>query len=87
MSKYSVADARANLPKLLDEVEHGKEVELTRRGKPIAVMVSVQEYARLIGAHCDFGKAYSAHRRRYEGVARSVFDGLRDRSSGRKVQL
>jgi len=37
MSKsYSVADARAHLPDILDDVEAGKEVELTRLGKLLA---------------------------------------------------
>jgi prevent-host-death family protein len=86
-SKYSVAQARANLPKILDEVELGREVELTRRGKPIAVVLSVEEYERLSEGYRDFAKAYEEHRARYTGLERSVFDGLRDRSPGRKVRL
>ena len=36
MSKrYSIADARRNLPSLVDEAESGAEVELTRRGKAV----------------------------------------------------
>lgn len=36
MSQYSVAEARNNLPKLLDRMLAGEEVVITRRGKPIA---------------------------------------------------
>ena len=36
MSHYSVAEARNNLPKLLDRMLAGEEVVITRRGKPIA---------------------------------------------------
>jgi prevent-host-death family protein len=36
MSHYSVAEARNNLPKLLDRMLEGEEVVITRRGKPIA---------------------------------------------------
>jgi prevent-host-death family protein len=36
MSSYSVAEARNNLPKLLDRMLAGEEVVITRRGKPIA---------------------------------------------------
>lgn len=36
---YSVAAARSGLPKLLDEVERGAVVEITRRGKTVARLV------------------------------------------------
>lgn len=35
----SVAEAKAHLSELLDAVEKGEHVEITRRGKPIADMV------------------------------------------------
>ncbi len=86
-SKYSVAEARANLPKILDEVELGHEIELTRRGKAVAVVVSVEEYERLSGGYRDFGAALEAHRATHGGVPRATFEGVRDRSPGRKVSL
>ena len=46
MKKYSVTEARANLPKIIDEVESGLEVELTRRGEPVAVVISVRDFER-----------------------------------------
>lgn len=36
---YSVADARAKLSEIVDDVEAGKEVEITRRGKKVAVVL------------------------------------------------
>lgn len=36
MSSYSVAEAKNNLPRLLDRALAGEEVIITRRGKPIA---------------------------------------------------
>ena len=36
MSSYSVAEAKNNLPRLLDRMLAGEEVTITRRGKPIA---------------------------------------------------
>jgi prevent-host-death family protein len=86
-TKYSVAEARTNLPKILDEVELGGEVELTRRGKRVAVVMSVEEYERLSGGYRDFAEAYEAHRQKYEGLERSVLEDARDRSLGRTVQL
>lgn len=36
MGAYTVAEAKANLSAILDEVEAGKEIVITRRGKPVA---------------------------------------------------
>lgn len=38
MKRYSVAEARAQLTSLLDAVSAGEEVEITRRGKTIALV-------------------------------------------------
>ena len=40
MPSYSVAEAKNNLPKLLDKAVAGEEVTITRRGKPIATLVA-----------------------------------------------
>ncbi len=40
MSKImSVSDARAALPEILDRVQAGEEVTITRHGKPVAIVV------------------------------------------------
>lgn len=36
MESYSLADAKARLSELIDRVEAGETVEITRRGKPAA---------------------------------------------------
>ncbi len=86
-SKYSVAEARARLPKILDEVELGREVALTRRGKAVAVLVSVEAYERMSGGYRSFTEAYDEHRKHHQGLERSELEGLRDRTGGRAVQL
>lgn len=45
--RYSIAEARQMLPRLVHRVEAGKPVEITRRGKPVAALVSLEAYARL----------------------------------------
>lgn len=47
MNKVSVADLRRTLPSLLRAVEQGHSIEVTRRGRPIAVVLSLEEYKRL----------------------------------------
>lgn len=86
---YSVADARAHLPEILDEVEAGGEVALSRRGRLVAVLLSSEEYDRLRGSRTQFGDVYRAFVDRHDLAAVGVDDveSLRDRSPGRKVRL
>jgi prevent-host-death family protein len=89
--QYSVADARRKLPSLLSEAAAGAEVQLTRRGKPVAMLLSVAEYESLKFARGKFADRYESFRREYpEGKAALTpreARALRDRSVGRKVQL
>lgn len=92
MSKqYSIADARKKLPTVIDEAEAGAEVELTRRGKPVAVVISVEEYQRLKTKRVAFGEAYARFRIAYPsgtgGIGPEYFAGLRDRGPGRPIDL
>lgn len=43
----SIADAKNHLPALVHQAEAGHAVTISRRGKAVAVMVSVDEYVRL----------------------------------------
>ncbi len=85
--KYSVAQARACLPSIIDEVALGGNVELTRRGKPVAIFVSIGEYERLSSEGVSFSDAYAAYKDKWEGVPSEVFRHLRESSEGRKVRL
>lgn len=38
-----VYDAKTQLPKLLDAVEHGETIMITRHGKPVAKLVPVEK--------------------------------------------
>lgn len=92
MSKsYTVATARAKLAKIVDEVESGKEVEITRRGKKVAVVMSATKYARLRGDRVAFMTAYETFREGTDlsqvGVEPGWAKGLRDRDVGRGVKL
>jgi prevent-host-death family protein len=42
MTEVTVAEAKAHLSQLLDRVEQGEEVVITRRGKPVARVSSIQ---------------------------------------------
>ena len=92
MSKsYSVANARAKLANILQEVEAGAEVELTRRGKKVAVMMSAARYARLRGERVAFMTAYETFRTNHDlaeaGLDPNWARELRQKDLGRPVKL
>ena len=41
MSRFSVHEAKAHLSRLLQQVEAGEEVVITRAGEPVAYLVAV----------------------------------------------
>lgn len=41
MDKVSLADAKAHLSELVDRVEAGASIDITRRGKPVARLTSI----------------------------------------------
>lgn len=46
MGAYSIAQAKAHLSALIEQVERGEAVTLTKRGKPVARIVSLVEPAQ-----------------------------------------
>lgn len=50
MTQTSIAEAKTQLTRLIHAVEHGEPVHITRRGKPVAVLLSEVEYERLCRA-------------------------------------
>jgi prevent-host-death family protein len=88
---YSVADARAKLSEIVDAVEAGKEVEITRRGRKVAVVLSAARFARLTGDRVTFATAYESFRREHDleqdGVEPNWAIELRDAGPGRRVKL
>ena len=47
MDSYSLADAKARLSELIDKVEAGETVEITKRGKPVAKVVPAAKSKKL----------------------------------------
>jgi prevent-host-death family protein len=47
MQEVSIAEAKARLPGLIHQVESGAPVQITRRGVPVAVLLSESDYAAL----------------------------------------
>lgn len=89
--RYSIAEARSSLPTIVDEAEAGVVVELTRRGEPVAVVISWTEFDRLRGKRRLFSDTYrkflGTHSLEDIGVEADFARSTRDRSTGRKVDL
>lgn len=51
MSETSIAEAKAQLTRLIHRAEQGETVHITRRGKPVAVLLARDEYVRLLEGH------------------------------------
>jgi len=89
--QYSIAEARHNLAALVHELERKALIELTRRGEPVAVLLSIREYRRLTAKRGGFWSMYEAFRAATNlpqlKIELEVLDGLRDLSPGRPVRL
>ena len=90
MKETSIRDAKTKLTSLVREVEKGRAVRLTRRGRPVAVLLSQRQYDRLARRTSarDFLHFLQGWRR--EMIAKGVpfssdeeIEALRDRTSGR----
>jgi prevent-host-death family protein len=46
MREVGVYDAKTHLPRLLDDVERGETITITRHGKPVARLVPIVESKR-----------------------------------------
>jgi prevent-host-death family protein len=89
VKKYSIAEARDNFTSVVHEAEAGTTVELTRRGKPVAILVAREEYERLHQGRRGFREAYEDFLRRNPDFTENAIEpetwleGVRDPSPGR----
>ena len=88
-TRYSITEARSHLPAIVDQAASGLDVELTRRGEPVAVVVSTREIERLRGRQKHFSDAYrhfvAMYSTKNSGVGAGFAKSVRDRKPGRRV--
>ena len=86
-----IAKAKNRLTAIIHDVETGPAVKLTWHGKPVAVLLSTQEYERLRQTYGNFWNSLMVLREKMlnDGVeiTDKDFVGLRDQSPGRRVSL
>ncbi len=90
LNRYSIAEARNRFAALVRGVEKKVDaVEVTRRGKTVAVILSIDEYHRLRDAakQKEFWHSYQMFRQQWAGKAMDVegdiWEGVRDKDAGR----
>ena len=91
-TRYSITQARNNLSRLVREAESGATIEVTRRGKRVAVIVSPRQYERFIARKRSFSEAWSEFSRRISLAELQidpddVFAHVRAEEPGRNVSL
>ena len=91
MRTYSLAEARDNLTAIVRDVEKITAVELTRRGKAVAVIVSIDEYHRLTRSSGSFSTALERFRQQVDltdmALGPDIFEGARETDPGREPSL
>lgn len=89
-TQFVVTDISEHFNDMLHVIEPGDAVELTRNGKPIAVLVSVQVYQNFKPKQKDFWDALEKFRQGMDVCGLEIADDLfdvRDASPGREVAL
>lgn len=89
--EFSIAEARDRLAKLVHDAEERAPVVLTRRGKPVAVLMSIEEYEGLVAEKGAFWERLVRFRQKHDlerdGLTEDDLANLRDRALGREVDL
>ncbi|MFN8635053.1 MAG: type II toxin-antitoxin system Phd/YefM family antitoxin [Chloroflexota bacterium] len=76
--RLSLAEAQDRLLSVVDDVERHGPVELTDDGRPVAVIVSPDDYRRLTGVPRDVWSAYEQFRASVDFADVDVDELLRD---------
>jgi antitoxin Phd len=79
---WKLQDAKNRFSELVERTRNRGPQRITRRGKPVAVVVSEEEYERLAGGNTSLAEFF-----RDSPLAGIDLDLARDRSPGRKVVL
>ena len=85
MSDYSIAQAKSRFAQLVQEAQAGYAVRITRRGRPVAVLLSEAEFGRLAPRRDSFLVFTQSLRSQAVAEGLALFDeselaGLRDQS-------
>lgn len=95
MAMVALFEAKNKLTEYVRQAENGESIELTRHGKPVAVLVGIDEFRRLTKSTGGFSASCARYREDWggmlcaeaQGAYGDPFEGLRSDDSGRDVSL
>lgn len=90
VKSYSIAEARDQFATIVHNLEKSSPIEVTRRGKPVAVLLSIEAYQRLQSQKLGFWEAYTTFLQTVDLTNlpdEDLFIDIRDKSPGREVGL
>ena len=87
--QYSISQARDQLARLVHDAESGRHIELTRRGRPVAVVIAIDEYRKLSAPKTGLWSAIADFRSSHdlsgmEDLADELSSGTRSGDGGRE---
>ncbi|HRI56515.1 MAG TPA: type II toxin-antitoxin system Phd/YefM family antitoxin [Anaerolineae bacterium] len=86
IKEYSIAEARNQFAAIVHDLKTTPSIQLTRRGKPVAMLLTIEEYERLAAGRAGFWDNYQAFCNTVDlakmDIDPAIFGGLRDPSPG-----
>ena len=82
MTEATISHLKNHLPEIVHDVEKGKDIQITRHGKPVAVIVSLERYSHAFGSGKGIFNAYLRWRALHpeaSGFSDDELVNLRDR--------
>lgn len=90
-AEASIAEAKNHLPSLVQRAEGGETIRITRRGRPVAILLSTLEYERLRAPRTDLGDFLTDWRAQVREdqveLEADVFAQVRDNAPGRDMHF
>ncbi len=65
MTTAAISHLKNHLPEIVHEVENGEDIQITRHGKPVAVIVSLEKYNTIFKSEKGIFSAYLRWRQCY----------------------
>ena len=82
MTEATISHLKNHLPEIVHEVENGLDIQITRHGKPVAVIVSLERYSRAFSSGKGVFSAYQRWRTLHpegSGFTDEEVNNMRDR--------
>lgn len=65
MTEAAISTLKNHLPEIVHKAEQGEDIQITRHGKPVAVIVSLEKYQRAFPAKEGLANTFKRWREQY----------------------